>query len=208
LIADSAVNTQDLIGNLFAKALAFEIDSCVLTDAGTGAGNPLSITKGSNLITVSPESGQTADTIQYENVCNMVMRMTTSGFNNSIWLSSLSNLKQLLTLTVKLGTAGSWVKIFTEESGVWKILGRPVIFTEHCAVLGDAGNLKLLDLSRYAMLLKQDIIVRSDASLGFKSDTLSFKASIRIDGQPLDNKVLTLKDGVTTVSPFIQLDTI
>lgn len=208
LLADSAVNTQDLIGNIFAKALSFEIDSCVLTDAGTGAGKPLSITNGSNLITVSGEIGQVADSIQYENVCNMVMRMTPSGFNNSIWLSSLSNLKQLLTLTVKLGTAGSWVKIFTEESGVWKILGRPVIFTEHCAVLGDAGNLKLLDLSRYAMLLKQDIIVRSDASLGFKSDTLSFKASIRIDGQPLDNKVLTLKDGVTTVSPFIQLDTI
>ena len=208
LISDSSENVEQILGNLFAKSLAFKLDSCVLTDAGTGGGIPLSITKGSNLITVSGESGQTTDTITYENVCNMVMRMSPSGFSNSIWLSSLSNIKQLLLLNMKIGTAGSHIQIFTEANGVWKILGRPVIFTEHCAVLGDAGNLKLVDLSRYALLLKQGVSIRADTSLGFKSDKIYFKASLRLDGSPLDNKVLTLKDGVTTVSPFIQLDTI
>ena len=208
LLEDSAVSTENLLGGIFAQALGFEIDSNVLTNAGTGAGRPLSVTNGGSMINVAGEIGQVADSIQYENVCNMAMRILPSSFSRSIWLSSLSNIKQLLLLNMKIGTAGSHIQIFTEANGVWKILGRPVIFTEHCAVLGDAGNLKLVDLSRYAMLLKEGILVRSDSSLGFKKDVISFKASIRIDSSPLDNSVTTLKDSVTTVSPFIQLDSI
>jgi HK97 family phage major capsid protein len=208
LISDSSENTEQFLGNLFSKSLAFEIDNRVLTTNGTGSANPLGIPNSPALIEIAGEAGQTTDTIQYENVCNMVMRMTPASFNNSIWLSSLSNLKQLLLLNMKIGTAGSHIQVFTESNNTYKILGRPLIWTEHCNVLGDAGNLKLFDLSQYAMLLKGGILIRSDSSLGFKSDVVSFKASIRLDGEPIPNKVLTLKDSVTQCSPFIQLGSI
>jgi hypothetical protein len=58
------------------------------------------------------------------------------------------------------------------------------------------------------MLIREGISIKSDTSLGFKSDMISFKASLRIDGQPLDTSPTTLADGETTVSPYIKLATI
>jgi len=208
LVEDSAIKTSTLLSGIFAKALAFEIDSCVLTDSGTGAGMPLSFTNSNAVISVSGESGQDADTINVYNITNMIARIHPASFNKSIFLSSLSNLGELLRLNLPIGTAGTWYHAFNEVSGVWRLFSRPVIFTEHCAVLGDAGNLQLIDFSRYAMLIREGISVKSDTSLGFKSDMISFKASLRIDGQPLDTSPTTLKDGTTTVSPYIKLATI
>jgi HK97 family phage major capsid protein len=209
LVEDSAVKTENLLSSIFAKALAFEIDNCVLSDSGSGAGKPLSITNGDCNIEVSKQDGQDADTIVVENITDMIGRIHPASFKNSLWLSSLSNLSELLRLNLPIGAGGSWYHAFNESNGIWRLFSRPVEFTEHCSVLGDAGNLQLIDLKRYAMLLRGDgISVRSDSSLGFKSDIVSFKASIRIDGQPIDNSTLTLKDGSTTVSPFIKLGTV
>ncbi len=205
LISDSAVKTETLLSSIFAKALSFEIDSCVLTDNGTGAGKPLSFTNSDGAIEVSGESGQDTDTINVYNITNMIARIHPASFNKSIFLSSLSNLGELLRLNLPIGTGGTWYHAFNEVSGVWRLFSRPVIFTEHCAKLGDAGNLQLIDFSRYAMLLREGISVKSDTSLGFKSDMISFKASLRLDGQPLDTSPTTLKDGSTTVSPYIKL---
>ncbi|MBA7609235.1 hypothetical protein ES703_16423 [subsurface metagenome] len=208
LISDSAVKTETLLSGIFAKALAFEVDNCVLTDAGTGAGKPLSFTNSDGVIEVAGESGQDTDTINVYNITNMIARIHPASFNKSIFLSSLSNLGELLRLNLPMGTAGTWYHAFNEVSGVWRLFSRPVIFTEHCAKLGDSGNLQLIDFSRYAMLIREGISVKSDTSLGFKSDMISFKASLRIDGQPLDTSPTTLKDGETTVSPYIKLATI
>ncbi|MBA7553844.1 hypothetical protein ES705_46448 [subsurface metagenome] len=208
LVEDSSVKTETLLSGIFAKALAFEIDSCVLTDAGTGAGKPLSFTNSDAVIEVAGESGQDSDTLNVYNVTNMISRIHPASFNKSIFLSSLSNLGELLRLNLPIGTGGTWYHAFNEVSGIWRLFSRPVLFTEHCAKLGDAGNLQLIDFSRYAMLIREGISVKSDTSLGFKSDMISFKASLRIDGQPLDTSPTTLKDGTTTVSPYIKLATI
>jgi len=208
LISDSAVKTETLLSGIFAKALAFEIDSSVLTDSGTGAGKPLSFTNSDGVIEVAGESGQDPDTINVYNITNMIKRIHPASFNKSIFLSSLSNLGELLRLNLPIGTGGAWYVAFNETSGVWRLFSRPVIFTEHCAKLGDAGNLQLIDFSRYAMLIREGISIKSDTSLGFKSDMISFKASLRIDGQPLDVSPTVLADGETTVSPYIKLATI
>ena len=206
LIMDSAVKTNDLLSGIFARALGFEIDSCVLSTAGTGAGKPLSIPNGNSSIEVSGESEQEADTLTLTNVTNMIARIHPASFKKAFWLSSLSNIGQLLRLNLPIGTGGSLYNAFNEQSGIWRLFGRPLEFTEHCPQLGEASTLQLLDLRRYAMLVRGDgISVRSDSSLGFKSDLVSFKASIRIDGQPIDNSTTTLKDGVTTVAPFIKI---
>lgn len=204
LISDSAVKTETLLSGIFAKALAFEIDNCIL-NSGTGAGQILGIPQSNAVIEVAGESGQDSDTINVYNITNMIARIHPASFNKSIFLSSLSNLGELLRLNLPIGTGGTWYHAFNEVSGVWRLFSRPVIFTEHCAKLGDAGNLQLIDFSRFALLLREGISVKSDTSLGFKSDMISFKASLRIDGQPLDTESTTLKDGETTVSPFIKL---
>jgi len=204
LISDSAVKTETLLSGIFAKALAFEIDNCIL-NSGTGAGQILGIPQSNAVIEVAGESGQDSDTLNVYNITNMIKRIHPASFDKSIFLSSLSNLGELLRLNLPMGTAGAWYVAFNEVSGVWRLFSRPIIFTEHCPKLGDSGNLQLIDFSRFAILMREGISIKSDTSLGFKSDMISFKASLRIDGQPLDTSSTTLKDGETTVSPFVKL---
>lgn len=207
LLHDNAVSTERLIGSIFAKALAFEIDENILCDAGTGSGKPLSISNSNAVIEVAGESGQDVDTVILLNIENMISRISPFSFPKSYWLTSLTCLPDLMHLNYPMGTAGVAYYAFSEKDNVWRLYGRPLIFSEHLPIIGDSGTIQLIDFSRYAILLLQDISVRSDSSLGFKSDKISFKASIRIDGSPLDNDVLTPKRG-DTVSPFIKLASI
>jgi len=207
LLHDSAVATQDLISGIFAKALGFEVDNCILSDAGTGAGKLLSISNSNAVVTVTKETEQDADTLVLANVEKIISRISPFSFPKSTWLASLTDLPSLMHLNYPVGTGAIVYNVFNEVNNVWKLYGRQLLFSEHMPVIGDAGTLQLIDFSRYAILLLQDITIKSDSSLGFKSDRVSFKASIRIDGQPLDKGVLTPKRG-DTVSAFVKLGTV
>jgi len=206
LLHDNAVAAENLIGNIFGKALAFELDNVIL-NTGTGAGQPLGIPQSNAVIEVSKETEQDADSLILANVEKCISRISPFSFPKSVWLTNLTCLPSLMHLNFPVGTGAIIYNVFNEVNNVWKLYGRPLTFSEHIPVLGDAGALQLIDFSRYALLLLQDISVRSDSSLGFKNDKISFKASIRIDGSPLDNSVLTPKKG-DTVSPFIKLGTV
>lgn len=203
LLHDNAVAAENLISNIFGKALAFELDNVIL-NTGTGSGQPLGIPQSNAVIEVEKEVGQDADSLVLANVEKCISRISPFSFPKSYWLTNLTCLPSLMHLNFPVGTGAIIYNVFNEVNNVWKLYGRPLNFSEHMPVLGDAGALQLIDFSRYAILLLQDISVRSDSSLGFKSDKISFKASIRIDGSPLDNNVLTPKKG-DTVSPFIKL---
>ncbi|MBA7570616.1 hypothetical protein ES708_12369 [subsurface metagenome] len=206
LLHDNAVSAERLIGSIFAKALAFEIDNCIL-NSGTGAGQPLGIPQSGAVIEVTKEGEQEADSLVLANVEKIISRISPFSFPKSYWLTNLTCLPSLMHLNYPTGTTASIYYAFSEKDNVWKLYGRPLQFSEHLPVLGDSGAIQLIDFSRYAILLLQDISVRSDSSLGFKSDKISFKASIRIDGSPLDNDVLTPKKG-DTVSAFVKLGTV
>jgi len=206
LLHDNAVSAERLIGSIFAKALAFEVDNCIL-NSGTGAGQPLGIPQSGAVIEVAKETGQDADTLCLANVENMISRISPFSFPKSVWLTSLTCLPSLMHLNFPVGTGAVVYNVFSEAQNIWKLYGRELKFSEHMPVIGDSGTIQLIDFSRYAILLLQDMTVRSDSSLGFKSDKISFKASIRLDGSALDNDVLTPKKG-DTLSAFIKLGTV
>ena len=93
------------------------------------------------------------------------------------------------------------------EKDTWKLYNRPLIFSEHIPVIGDSGALQLIDFQRYVFLILQDISIKSDTSLGFKSDKVAFKCSMRLDAQPMDTTYMTPKKG-DTLSAFIKLGTV
>lgn len=206
LLHDNAVSAERLIGSIFAKALAFEIDNCILND-GTGAGQPLGIPQSNAVIEVTKETGQDPDTLLLANVEKIISRISPFSFPRSLWLTNLTCLPSLMHLSIPAGTSYMGYNPFSEKDNTWRLYGRELKFSEHLPILGDSGALQLIDFSRFAILLLQDMTVRSDSSLGFKQDKISFKASIRIDGSPLDNNVLTPKKG-DTVAPFVKLGTV
>jgi HK97 family phage major capsid protein len=211
LIFGSAINTDALLAGLFADACSFELDNCFITSAGTGAGKPLSIANGSDLISISAESGQDPDTLNAHNIGNMMKRLTPGAWNSAVWLCSVDNILELLKLGFAMGTSYIPLKAFNEVNGKFFLLGRPVIFTQFCDGLGEANSIMLTNWKRYAILSRDTMMIRSDegkSGTNFATDLVSFKLTYYIDGQPMDSDVTTLKDGTTTVANFITVPSI
>jgi len=207
LLHDNSVNAENLIGSIFSKAISFEIDSCVLTDSGTGSGKILSIPNSGAVIEIAKETGQDADSLCLANVENMISRVLPSSFSKSYWLTSLTCLPSLMHLNYPIGVSAVIYNVFSEVNNIWKLYGRPLLFSEHMPVIGDSGTIQLIDFQRYVFLILQDISIKSDTSLGFKSDKVAFKCSMRLDAQPMDTTPLTPKVG-DTLSAFIKLGTV
>jgi len=105
-----------------------------------------------------------------------------------------------------VGAGGSIIPVMKEVAGGFQILTLPVTVTEHCSVLGDAGDVILADFSQYAVGLKPGLRLEASIHKGFQTDESAFRMIARVDGQPLWNEVLTLADGSTEVSPFLMIE--
>jgi HK97 family phage major capsid protein len=191
------------IENLCGKGLAWYRDKAFLK--GTGAGEPLGILNASSTIEVDPEGGQDSKTIIYENITAMMSRMFAGSFANSVWVCHQSTIPQLLQLTVPCGLSGTHIPVMTESNGVFKILTRPVIFTEKTEALGNRGDIMLCDFSQYVVGLRSGMQFETSIHVHFTTDELLSRIIERHDGMPLWSEALTLEDGSTTVSPFVVL---
>ncbi len=192
------------IETLCGKGLAWYRDKAFLKGIGA-AGGPLGILNAGCTIEVDPENGQAADTIVYENLTNMMARMFAGSFQNSVWVCHQSTIPQLLTLSIAVGTGGDRIPVMTESNGQFKILTRPVLFTEKTEVLGNKGDIMLCDFSQYVVGLREGMRFDTSIHVHFTTDELLSRIIERHDGQPLWDEALTLEDGSTTVSPFVVL---
>jgi len=209
LIRFSAELAEDIPGgenqllNICGKGLAWYRDKAFLK--GTGAGEPLGILNAGCTIEVAKASGQAKDTIIYSNLTDMVGRLHPACFNNSVWICQVTAIPQLLQLSMAVGTGGSFYPVLTESNGEWRILSRPVIFTEKTEPLGDKGDIILADLSQYVVGLRSGMRFDQSIHVHFTTDELLSRLIERHDGQPLWGEALILEDGTNTVSPFVVL---
>jgi len=203
LAADIPGGERQII-DICGRGLAWYRDKAFLK--GSGVGQPLGILHANCTIEVPKESGQAANTIVYENLTNMMARMYAGSFANSVWVCHQSGIPQLLGLSIPVGTGGSYYPVLTEgKDGGFKLLTRPVIFTEKTETLGSRGDIGLYDFSQYLVGLRQDMRFDLSAHVHFVSDELMARLIERHDGQPLWSEPLTLADGSTTVAPFVVL---
>ncbi len=203
-LADDGIDLEQQISRIFANGLGWYLDRAFLT-TGTGAGMPLAIKNSACLIVVDKEVGQTQDSILYENLTKMVSRIHPACFSNSSWVCHVSTIPSLLSLSVPVGTGGSFYPVLNESNGQFRMLTRPVIFTEKMNKLGDEFDILLADFSQYGIGLRKDLRFEKSIAPHFSQDLIDYRAILRVDGQPLWNAPLTLADGSTTVSPFITL---
>ena len=78
-----------------SKTLAFTNDITYLR--GTGVGQALGILNAPTLITITPETGQAANSIIYTNIVKMVARLLPLSWGNAVWVVHPSTVTQLLT---------------------------------------------------------------------------------------------------------------
>jgi HK97 family phage major capsid protein len=202
--AEDAPGGERNVARVAGKGLGWYRDRALLK--GTGAGQPQGVLNAPCLITVAKETGQLADTINYDNLVNMLARLHPSSWRGSVWVAHTSTVPQLLTMGIMVGVGGTHYPVLKEESGQFSMLGRPVVFTEKLEPLGDKGDLLLADFSQYIVGLRRELRFETSIGPGFSTDEVYARLIGRLDGQALWSEALTLSDGATTVGPFVTLE--
>lgn len=192
------------------ERMTWKIEEAIIR--GTGVGRPLGILNASGAVTVAAESGpQTADTVVTENLVKMYSRMPARNIRNAVWIINQDVLPQLLTLTISGSNSGVF-PVYLPPGGLSSapfgtILGRPIVFSEACSILGDAGDIIFADLTQYLTSFKTGG-VRVDISmhLYFDYDAMAFRFIFRVAGQPWWTKAWTRRDAsAQTLSSYVIL---
>lgn len=188
-----------------AAAIRYKAAEAIMT--GNGTGRPLGFMNSPALVTVAKESGQAADTIVALNVANMYSRLVQGNLANAFWSANADTLPQLMTMTIS--NQPIWTPPnagFAAAPGGF-LLGRPVVFNEHGATVGDLGDLVLIDPSGYFLATKAGggIDFASSIHLYFDQAATAFRWVFRVGGQPYMSAPVSPAKGNKTKSHFVAL---
>lgn len=198
---------QGELNKLFGQEFAFKMQDLVVE--GSGVGEALGFKDASCTISIAKESGQTAKTIDYNNLLNMLERVHMANVNNLTWLVNQDCLNQLFLLTIPVGTGGTVVNAFRPDlrsnGSIGTLLTYPVIPIEQAETLGTKGDITLCDLNGYKTVNKGGIESAVSAHVKFINDQLALRFIMRFGGQPKLKSPITPFKGTNTVSPFVAL---
>ena len=206
-LVQDASSLGAIIERSFAQEFGFKMDDEIVR--GDGVGKCLGFLSSGALTTITKETGQTADTINVQNINKMWSRRW-MGVGNYVWLVNQECMPQLDQLALAIGTAG--VPVFMPAGGISgsqfdTIKGRPVMYIEQAAALGDAGDVSLVNLGEYVLIDKGGIQAAQSLHVLFTTNEMAFRWVYRINGQPSWNAPLTPYKGAAanTLSPFVTL---
>jgi HK97 family phage major capsid protein len=197
-----------LISEAFPAEFSFTLDDVIFEGAGASTG--LGFMNSGCKVTVAKESGQTAKTIEFENITKMWARCPARSMAKAEWWINQDALPQLMSLSMVIGTGG--VPVYLPAGGLSQtpyglLFGRPVIPMEFCSTLGTEGDIVLCDPSNYVMIDKGDIQYATSIHVAFLTNEQAFRFIYRYDGQPVDDKPITPFKGTDKQSTFITLAT-
>lgn len=202
MIDDSPISIGPMIESMFPETFAQKSDNFIIN--GTGADQPLGILNSPAIIEVPIETGQAAATIVSENIDKMIARAYKAG-GPLVWLVNHDCYPQLVKLERAIGTGGALANLFNPNNNT--LVGRPVIFTEHCQTLGTVGDILLVDLLQYLIVTKAGAGLKMDTSmhLKFDFDQMTWRFIYRVDGQGWWSSDIKPRYSADTISPFVAL---
>lgn len=208
MLALSPVSLEPLLTGMFQEELIWSIEEAIIN--GLGLGQPLGVLKAPCLVEVAKETSQVADTIQNPNIVKMWARLYARGRSNAVWFYNQdcepSLFMPILNTTVTPGiTIWQPANQFAGQQ-FSTLMGRPMIPSEHCQTVGDAGDLILGDFSQY--LVAEGVGgLEQNASIHLRFDYYekAFRFSLLVDGTPWWKSAVTPAHGSNTVSAFVDL---
>jgi HK97 family phage major capsid protein len=166
--------------------------------SGDGVGKPLGINGHAATIEITRT---TANTIVFADVVGMYARMKFGG--SILWVCSQTCLPKLMTLKDEANQL-IW-QPNAREAAPGSLLGIPVLINDQAPTLGSTGDLTLLDLNYYAIKDGSPLAIFMDPYTQKVNGVTRIYAFWNVDGQPMLNTPMTLRDGTNTVSPFVTL---
>jgi HK97 family phage major capsid protein len=187
----------------FTKAIQRKLESEII--AGLGAGECLGFQKGGDRVSVAKESGQAADTVVYENIVKMYNRMIDK--QNGYWIVNPDVQEQLDFLSFPVGVGGVPVYLPASSVGTMATLkGRPIIESDHCAALGDLGDINFANLSEYMLITKGGVEQDYSIHVNFTTAENAFRFIFLANGMPKKSSALTIANSSNKRANFVTLD--
>lgn len=185
-----------LVSNLLRGAIFAAEDDAFL--GGGGVGMPLGILGHPATIPIVRAG---AGAVAYADVTGMYARAKFGG--PLAWIASPTILPQLMAMA-DVGNNHVW-QPNARDGAPGTLLGLPVLLNEGSPTLGNEGDLLLADLRYYLIKDGSGIYITASEHVQFLNNRTVIKAFWNVDGQPQLSTPLLLRDGVTTVSPFVAL---
>lgn len=202
-LLEDAPLLQAFLTDAFREEMTVQIEGEVI--GGTGVGEMLGITKSPALVTVSKESGQTADTINATNLAKMDARLPGSSDFTAVWLANHDAFPQFPLLSI--ANQPVWLPPNALQGRPAPTLfGKPVFKSEHCASVGDLTDIILADFSQYLVIEKGGFRTAVSFDFEFDGDEPVMKFVMRNNGAPLWSSAVTPKNGSNALSPFVTLE--
>jgi HK97 family phage major capsid protein len=210
LVEDSAQFENILTANLQAAG-SFFLDKNFLF--GSGSGRPLGMCAAANpsLLVTNKNAKTPAGGFLWQDAVAMYMSMPPACRGRATWVFSNDLLPALsvMQLVVRDSSGdpvgGSATPMFTmNDDGTGTLLGRPALFTEKMNSAGTQGDCAFLCIDQYGVLLRREFQLRRSLDAGFQTDSIFWRLTCRVDGQPLWAHTLKLSNS-QIVSPFVVL---
>lgn len=202
VMTDSPVSFVSIIASSFSQEFGGKrVDERL---NGGGVGEPEGILVSPALVSVDKETGQAADTINYENIKKMRSRVW--GYGRAIWLANHDTMPDLMSLVQIVGTGGGPVyQPSAQEDHPDILLGRPIFYTEYCKTIGDLGDIVCVNWFEYLDGTYQPLQSAESMHVRFIEHERTFKFWERNDGRGWWRTALTPKNSTKTLSPFVAL---
>lgn len=171
------------------QAAAYSLDRAILR--GDGVAKPMGVLNDPSAVTVAKAAGQSADTFSFVNAVAMYSALYAAGTGRATWLvhpsvlPALLLMKDVVTNVAGSENVGGQAAVQMDGAGELRLLGRPVVVSEHLNPLGDKGDVILADLSQYAWFQRSGLSLETSRDAYFQSDEIAFRLLWRGTGQGL-----------------------
>ncbi len=186
-----------------SRAIAWKLDEGIFR--GNGSGQPAGFLNSAALVAQAKEGSQVADTVVAANVLKMYTRMITASINSAEWVANPDIMPQLSTMTI------GDQPVYLPPGGLTQsphgiLMGRPLMFSQHCNTLGDQGDLIFVDFKGYHTAKKASgVKFAVSIHLRFDFNEQAFRWVLRVGGQPILDAVVAAQFGSNTMSHFVTL---
>lgn len=157
------------------------------------------------LLVVPKKQAQANGTLIYENVNKMDAYF--AGGENSFWGAGRDVVEQLGLMSMPVGTGG--IPVYLPANGIvgqrnGALFGNPVLKSELCKLLGQQGDIFLVDPSEYYWIDQGDMEMQTSIHVRFLFDENAYKFTYYYDGRPTWYAKLKEESGLE-VSPYVVL---
>jgi HK97 family phage major capsid protein len=121
----------------------------------------------------------------------MFARLHPKAMKGACWMASSTTIPPFLSLYLGTGTSGTLMPAGKEANGNFTLLGMELVCTEKLPVLGNKGDLVLVNFSNHVLGMRQEVVLEKSNAPGWGRDVMSYHVILRADGMGKWNKPQT-----------------